>query len=337
MDLPDIGVIVIGRNEGRRLISCLESVCKESKQVIYVDSASSDESVQIAKKFGAHVIQRTAEEHLTAASARNQGFEALLSYFPHVQFVQFLDGDSELFPGWLEKAKEALHQENDAGIVCGNLHEKNAEASLYNRLCELEWKRESGPIRSSGGIFMIRTELFAKVQGFNPTVIAAEDDELCLRIQREGWKILHLNLDMATHQASLLHFSQWWKRAVRCGFAYAQGFWLHGTSRERHFVKEFRSVLFWGLLLPLSALFFPFLLIGYPFLWGKIFSASIKKGWEKNDAILYTSFCLLGKFPNALGLLTFHFDRLIGKKPKIIEYKEVLNNTKDVTWRESDY
>jgi hypothetical protein len=45
----EFGVVVIGRNEGQRLITCLGSVSTAAK-VVYVDSGSTDGSVQAARE-----------------------------------------------------------------------------------------------------------------------------------------------------------------------------------------------------------------------------------------------------------------------------------------------
>ncbi len=48
------GAVAIGRNEGARLRRCLESV-STAAAVVYVDSGSTDGSVQLALDRGAHV------------------------------------------------------------------------------------------------------------------------------------------------------------------------------------------------------------------------------------------------------------------------------------------
>ena len=46
--MKDLGIVIIGRNEGDRLIRCIASVGDEAL-VIYVDSGSTDESVAAAR------------------------------------------------------------------------------------------------------------------------------------------------------------------------------------------------------------------------------------------------------------------------------------------------
>ena len=102
---------------------------------------------------------------------------------PHVEFVQFLDGDCELNVEWLPCAVTAPEARDDVAIVCGALLEREPERSIYNRICAIEWNGPVGEVATCGGNFVIRAESFRKVGGFNPTVIAAEDDDLCLRVR----------------------------------------------------------------------------------------------------------------------------------------------------------
>ena len=97
---------------------------------------------------------------------------------------------------------------------------------------------------------MMRVDAVRKVGGYNPAIIAAEDDEVCLRIRREGWKVMRIDADMTLHDMAMTSFRQWWRRSTRTGHAYAEGSAMYGRTEERHFVRQTRSTLFWGLFLP---------------------------------------------------------------------------------------
>src|SRR5947207_307333 len=51
-----LGVVVIGRNEGDRLRTCLSAVAGRNLPVVYVDSGSTDGSVATARGLGADVV-----------------------------------------------------------------------------------------------------------------------------------------------------------------------------------------------------------------------------------------------------------------------------------------
>jgi GT2 family glycosyltransferase len=328
--MTDIGVVVVGRNEGARLERCLVSVLACTGQVLYVDSGSSDGSATRARALGVAVWELDPAQPFSAARARNEGFARLLAGTSDLALVQFVDGDCELDRNWLARGRDELSRVPELAMVCGRIREINPEASPYNRLCALEWDHPAGDVRACGGNFMIRVPVFHSVGGFRPEVVAAEDDELCLRVRRAGGRIRLLDADMVRHDAALLHFSQWWRRAERCGHAYALGFALHGRTSERHFRREVRSLVLWGALLPLSGLipaawtggWSLLLWTGFLLLALRIYHHGRRRGWSARDACLYAAFTVLGKLPGAIGMIRFHLDRWRGRHPVLIEHKE---------------
>jgi glycosyltransferase involved in cell wall biosynthesis len=102
---PRPGVVVIGRNEGERLLACLQSVQSLGCPVVYVDSGSSDGSLERAAALSDLALALDPLRPLSAARARNEGFRALLAARPELRLIQFLDGDCTLLPGWLEAAE----------------------------------------------------------------------------------------------------------------------------------------------------------------------------------------------------------------------------------------
>src|SRR3984957_6033077 len=166
----ELGVVVIGRNEGERLRRCLSALLRSCATIVYVDSGSSDDSVNFARSNGVEVVELDMSSPFTAGRARNEGFARLDELCPRVEFVQFLDGDCELNAEWLSCAVTALKSRNDVAIVCGALLEREPERSIYNRICAIEWNGPVGEVATCGGNFVIRAEAFRKVSGFNPTV-----------------------------------------------------------------------------------------------------------------------------------------------------------------------
>src|ERR1035438_5013536 len=154
-----VAIVAIGRNEGERLKSCLLSSVDGVRTVVYVDSGSKDGSAEYARSVGCHVVELDPSRPFSAARARNEGFACALEHDPDVPFVQFLDGDCDLVGGWLDKGVEALNERPEVGVVCGHVHESHPEATVYNKLCDLEWQQTPGFIRTSGGRFIVRREI----------------------------------------------------------------------------------------------------------------------------------------------------------------------------------
>lgn len=328
--MNSIGIVVIGRNEGNRLKQCLLSVLDKVKTVVYVDSGSTDGSVELALSLKAKVVELDLSIPFTAARARNAGFEYLMHIEPAVEFVQFVDGDCLIANEWLEKATRVLNTKPEVIVVCGRVREEFPKNSVYNRLCDIEWNTPVGEAKACGGIAMMRVGAFKQVGGFNPTLIAGEEPELCVRLRQAGGKILRIDAEMALHDAQIMHFSQWWKRSIRNGHAYAEGAWLHGKPPEKHWVKESRRIWLWGLILPFIAVFSTwfiggisiFLLFGlYGMLFSRVYKYAKSREITSSDALLYGLFCVLDKFPQLVGQIQFHLSRLLGKKRAIVEYK----------------
>jgi GT2 family glycosyltransferase len=323
-----IGVVAIGRNEGARLRRCLASLAG-CPVVVYVDSGSTDGSVAAARAAGAEVVELDMSVPFTAARARNAGFGRLRELHPDVEFVQFLDGDCEVAPGWLEYAAAELDRRPTAVAVFGRTRERHPEASVYNRLCEIEWDGPAGEVSACGGNALMRSAAVAAVGGYNPGVIAAEDDELCLRLRRDGWAIVRVDADMVTHDAAMTRAGQWWRRAVRCGFAYAHGAALHGRGPERHFVRERRRAIVWGLAVPAvaAALAWPTggLSLGlfalYPLQFLHTYRRLRRRVPRRGPALAYAANCVLAKVPQTVGVLKYYVGRARRVTPRIIEYK----------------
>jgi GT2 family glycosyltransferase len=324
--MATVGVVVIGRNEGIRLRDCLSSEIRESPHVIYVDSGSSDDSVNLARSMGVETIELDPLTPFSAARARNEGFRRLRETHSDLSYVQFIDGDCELRPGWLALAMRFLTEHADIAVVSGQLREKNAANSVYNTLCDIEWDVPVGEAKECGGIAMMRAIAFDRAGGFRIDLIAGEEPELCVRLRMQGWKIWRLDREMALHDAAMSRFSQWWKRTVRGGHAIAQGAALHGAPPEEYGVRESRSILLWGIVIPLVALGLTLafgargllVLAVYPIQVARLALSGARSARENWVSAL---FLVLGKFPGMVGLLQYRVRSGLGRQSRIIEHK----------------
>lgn len=315
-----VGAVVIGRNEGERLVRCLSSV-RGAACVVYVDSGSSDGSVESARRVGAEVVCLDLADPFTAARARNAGFRRLMQLRPDLRYVQFIDGDCELVRSWTPSAIAYLEQQPGYAVACGRRRERNPDRSIYNRLCDLEWNTPVGEARSCGGDALIRVEAFRQVGGFRDNLIAGEEPELCVRLRAAGWRIRRLPCEMTMHDAAMTRWIQWWRREVRAGHAFAEGASLHGRPPERHWRRETARAVVWGAALPagalaLSAVAGPWalaILLAYPIQIVRL--ARLPGGWP------HAFFLVAGKFAECWGVLRFWRSHWHQQVPRIIEYK----------------
>jgi glycosyltransferase involved in cell wall biosynthesis len=322
----NIGVVVIGRNEGERLRKCLESVKNIANRVVYVDSGSTDGSVALALGMGLEIVELDLSTPFTAARARNEGFTKLLQLAPGLAYVQFVDGDCEVVPGWLEKAARFLDGRADVAVVCGRRRERFPDRAVYNMLCDIEWDTPVGEAKACGGDALMRTDVFERVGKYRDDLIAGEEPELCVRFRAAGWKIWRLDEEMTLHDAAMTRFGQWWKRTVRGGYAFAEGAYLHGAPPERHSVRELRSAWFWGPGIPVFTVGLVIwqgtlglaLLLIYPL---QIARLALRGKRTVLENWWYALFLVLRKWPEVMGQVKFLYNRMAGKTARLIEYK----------------
>jgi cellulose synthase/poly-beta-1,6-N-acetylglucosamine synthase-like glycosyltransferase len=215
-----LSVVVIGRNEGLRLARCLESIrdmrCPGGQvELIYVDSGSHDGSVQRAAGYGAKVIELCGGK-LSAARARNAGWQAASA-----PFVFFLDGDTIVDRDFVERALPEFKNPR-VMVVTGHRREIRPEASIYNRVLDLDWLSKPGFTEYCGGDAIMRRTALQQTGGFNASLIAGEEPDLCWRIRSNGGLILHIDAAMTGHDLVMVNWRQYCRRAIRTGHAYAE-------------------------------------------------------------------------------------------------------------------
>ncbi len=321
-----VGVVIIGRNEGNRLIACLDSLASLIPQVVYVDSGSTDNSLIEANNRGAHTVSLDMTQPFTAARARNIGFNQIISLFPDIKFVQFVDGDCIIDAKWVGTAVDFLNIHSTVAVVCGRRRELYPHQSIYNYFCDNEWNTPVGEAKACGGDALMRADVIKLVGGYRNTLIAGEEPELCIRVRQAGYSVWRLDAEMTLHDAAMTKFSQWWKRTMRAGYAFAEGAYLHGSAPEYHWVAESKRAWVWGFVIPflilLMLIIHPLtgciLLLIYP---SQILRLTLKSKQKIKDAFLQSIFMTIGKFAEATGQIKFWCNLYFKQKSEIIEYK----------------
>lgn len=299
---PCVGIVVIGRNEGARLHLALASAGREAERVVYVDSGSYDASVAWARAHGFDTVELDPGLPFTAARARNAGLARLLSRWPQLDLVQFMDGDCELIPGWLEAAIDALMLDPWTAVVFGRRRERFPDATVFNRLCDMEWDGKPGRASSCGGDAMMRVTAFRQAGGFRDSLIAGEEPDLCHRLRRCGWRVTRLPGEMTLHDAAMTRWTQWWQRNRRSGFAGAEAWHLRGRQ-DPGLRRYIWSNLLWAL--PLA---WPF----WPILWVRV---------ARRSNAIYATHIVLGKLPHAVGQIDYIVGKSRSRTSQLIEYK----------------
>lgn len=326
---PCIGVVVIGRNEGERLLACLESLKDSVNSIVYVDSGSTDDSVAAANALGAEVVSLDMAIPFTAARARNAGFERLSDLQPELDYVQFVDGDCAVAEGWLQAAADVLERRAEVVAVSGRRREIHPDHSIYNRLADFEWDTPLGPAKWCGGDVLMRADVLSELGGYDDKLIACEEPELCFRLRSLGWTILRIEAPMTHHDANITRFSQWWSRCQRTGYSYLQASTLHWGRPGRFLRSEIRSGLIWGICMPLlllGCLLQPWMLLVF---FGACITQALRiivrrrRRGESDSPFspTLTFFTIFINLPIALGMLRFLAFRARGRESDLIEYK----------------
>ncbi|HEX5229005.1 MAG TPA: glycosyltransferase family 2 protein [Bryobacteraceae bacterium] len=330
---PSLSVVVIGRNEGERLSQCLQSVqdmrWQGQVETIYVDSNSSDDSPQRAEAAGAQVV-RLDTGKLTAARGRNAGWRRATS-----PLVLFLDGDTILDPDFPRRALGALHSDADVAVVWGHRREIRPRASVYNRVFDLDWISRSGITNVCGGDALVRRCALVQIGGYDESLIAGEEPEMCRRLRGRGHKILHIDAPMVGHDLAILRFGQYWSRSVRTGYAYAEvSSRFRGQNDDALWRAEargniLRATALLGIVaagLGLSAAMrsaLP-LLASTAFLALLVVRTAYRAGWKSTDwgtRLLYGMHSHLQQIPILWGQLKHRNDHRKGRQRHLIEYK----------------
>ena len=328
--LPSLSVVIIGRNEGERLARCIRSAQAiegwTPDEVLYVDSGSTDGSLELAAQLGATVLPLPPGA-FTAAKARNLGWRHSTG-----EMVLFLDGDTILNPKFSLPALSKLKEDTAYAAAWGHRREVSPCTSIYVRILDLDWVYPPGETLFFGGDVLVRRKALEDVDGFDETLIAGEEPEMCRRMRKAGWRIQHIDFPMTMHDLAITRFSQYWRRSQRAGFAYAavssrfkntaDPFWLDEVSRNQ------KRGIFWlvspVIMLALSiALLSPWpLVIWLLLLVGMAARTAYSYRWKPapwQTLLIYGLHSHLQQIPIYFGQLQFKRNR----NKALMEYKDV--------------
>jgi GT2 family glycosyltransferase len=335
----DVGVVVIGRNEGERLRRCLESVQPQCDKIVYVDSGSDDGSQELAHGLGVDVLELDVSIPFTAARARNEGLRRLRELRPDLEFVQFVDGDCELIAGWIEDALQVFDEHPTAAVVCGRVRERFRNSTIYNRLCDMEWNTPVGEAEACGGIALMRAAAVERAGFYDPSLICGEEADLCRRLRARGGVVLRVDADMTLHDAAMTKAIQWWRRSKRGGFSSADALYRLGSGASESDRHAVRGVILWVALLPvlLVILLAAAIVHGATVIALAIGGAALAllvgqtariavarmstRGEKLGDAWLYAFSLMASKLPKAAGMLRCWRLRRRGEVARIIEWR----------------
>lgn len=329
--LPEIGVVIIGVNVGEYIGDCIRSVRaadypQELITITYVDGGSMDNSCREASAAGKIHLIELNDVHPTPGRGRNAGWKSMST-----PLIQFLDADTILAPGWFKAGLAALDEKTAA--VCGRRKERYPDKNIFHRLTEMEWRYELGVCRYFGGDVLIKRDILERTNGFDEALVAGEDPELSYRIRETGQRILRIDASMTTHDINMSSLRQYWKRALRSGYAYAEIGLRFMDKNEKMWLRELVRICVAALLppgglimgiaagYPKTACFFACLIFLKPFFkLGKISSAY---GRSLSMSLLYASHAAVVVYPQFYGVMRYLIGRIFNRP---LQNKGIVNS-----------
>ncbi|MDH4211906.1 MAG: glycosyltransferase [candidate division WOR-3 bacterium] len=245
--LPFVSVVIIGKDEEQNLSDCIRSVREmdypaERIEVIYVDTGSSDRSVEIARQLNIAAV----EEHGQFPSpglARNRGIREA-----RYDIIHFVDGDMTIDSGYLREAVRLLDNEKIACVI-GDVQERRSEKSFLSRVLNYPWaSRKTGFVEAPGGGGTFRKSVLQTVGGYNPLILKGQETEIGYRIREQGYRIYKSDNLMAVHNYGIDKLYDLLKRSYRMGLSYGMIMTMPQGRSYADLTRRARSLFVQGII-----------------------------------------------------------------------------------------
>ncbi|MCL5256614.1 MAG: glycosyltransferase [Chloroflexi bacterium] len=262
-----LSIVIIARNEARRIGKCIESALAAASrfpetEVMLVDSASTDGTPEIAGKFAITIVQLKPEWPLTPGAGRYLGTLA-----SHSEYILFVDGDTWIYPEFLPDALDFLEKHPTVAGVGGTREEfyVDEQGELTGEIHRRYRVREATEVPGLGGDALYRHSALNEAGTFNPYLAWNEEAELALRLRKAGYTLWRLPIAMTKHYSFPRGTYRETIRRFHVGFYPRAGRTLRATYNNGlagRFIREFLmnyvvtgTYLFAGLLSAFSAIF----------------------------------------------------------------------------------
>lgn len=223
MTQPEIGIVIVTYNSAAEIGACLDAAIPSGAEIVVVDNASTDTTVEEARRRNVRVI--TNVENRGYAAATNQGFVVL-----NRPYVVLLNPDA-LLKTDLRPLREACDLPEAAGAGGKLINSEGQpqigfmarqlptpsslilEALLLNRICpknrvnrryrclDLDWSRRTEVEQPAGAFLMLRRDVWQELggfdEGFHP--VWFEEVDFCRRAADRGYRMFYEPRAVAKH------------------------------------------------------------------------------------------------------------------------------------------
>jgi glycosyltransferase involved in cell wall biosynthesis len=196
-----LSVVIIARNEARNIARAIESVLRAVDQrphteILLVDSASTDETIEIAKCYPINILRLPSSWYLTAAAGRYIG-----TCYTQGDLILYLDGDMELAAGWLDRSIPFVLENPQVGAVSG--YRRDVYLRDGQIVGEADWRRDPQgrvlEVKFISGAMLCRRTALQKAGGFQPFIKSEEEIDLSTRLRKVGYKLVRLPYLICRH------------------------------------------------------------------------------------------------------------------------------------------
>jgi GT2 family glycosyltransferase len=219
---PLISIIILNYNGSKYLSSCLGSVLRSlysSFEIIFVDNASTDNSVSIASSFKNHAKGHKLE---IVNNSANLGFSRGNNIgVKHAggEYVVFLNNDTIVEPTWLQELVTVIEKDKKIGAAQSKLLVRGQAEMIFDSAgdfidfyCSVvrrgAGKKDIGQYEdieevfsARGACMIVRHSVLKEVGGFDPDfVLGYEDIDLCWRIRLRGYKVVYVPRSVVFHK-----------------------------------------------------------------------------------------------------------------------------------------
>ena len=305
----------------RTLTSCLELDYPEDRLEIVVVDDSTDETVDILRKYEARYHTRIKVIHRTTREGYKAG--ALNEALKHSQGEFFLVLDADTMPNkdFLEKAIPYFLEDETLGFIQGKIEYLNAESSWLTRSIALanDWygafnqsALSKGEMFLSflghGGVF--RRSAMEDAGGWESDTIT-EDMDLSYRVQMAGWKALYVDEARCVEEvpSSYLAAAQQYNRHMKGPI---QNLWKHGRgvlkAKGMTALKKFEALI--QMTYPLSY-FLGLICVAFTALTYLLLPGNFLRDFWLSPAGIILSIFMLVAFPYVSLITAFYLPALI--------------------------
>lgn len=202
----DLTIIIVNYNTADMLVSCLHSISSQSgdnHEVIVVDNASQDNSLELTKATFPWVKVIANKRNLGFARANNQALGISKS-----KYIYFLNPDTEVKEGSFDAIIEFMESNPEVGLAGTRIlnpdgssqssverrypGQRHSKGELYGLKGDIAWVL--------GASMVARRFVLRNIRGFDERFfIYGEDLDLCLSVRKSGWTIACIPNAVAVH------------------------------------------------------------------------------------------------------------------------------------------